>query len=1195
MSRTDRSLDVRLALCLGLTTALTAACSSEPTTALPDGGTISPDATTPSPDASVGPDAGGVSIGRVLLETDTIDFGAVVVTSTGARTITITNPGDEPVRVTLSEPAGPDAARFTRDVDVPDDDGSFVLEARGIANLTVTVSPGEEGPLLAVIALDSCAGTCPAAIVLSAIGVLTGVECPARFDLGLANPGGCVDRTVSCVNRGNATERITVADLEPTSDPSLALTPPALPVELGPSDSLDLSVRFCPTRAAQVTGSMLVATFRPFETEHVIELVGEGGGADVTCTPASLPFGTVGVGAGVELDVVCTNRGFTDATISAALTSGGDFTIASAPTEPLPAGQSATIVVRAAARAVGDLTDELRIQTNDPDAPEIVIPITATAIDAEPCVAALEPAVRELGLVGIGDTRVASLTLRNLGTTICLVRAVSIATGSSPAFSVASAPAPGTELPAGGTLTISVAFAPTANAVATGSLAVSFSNPGTTELSAELRATGGGTSLAFAPELLDFGVVPVGCAGPTVRTLVLRRVVAGTGSINSASLVTSSMSSGFTLVNAGALPTSLDLGETFELEVAFQPMATGVESAELRVFAGGQSDPIIIPIVAEGVASGGVSETFSFDSRTVDILFVVDDASRTDEAQAALAAAMPAFVDRLVARGTDFHVGVISTDMSEPTESGRLLGVPAVLDATTPMLADALAQRVALGTSGEREGISAAAAAVSAPLATSDNAGFLRPGADLAVVFVARLDDDSPAAVSVAQHLATLRQAAGSGRLVVGALAGVPGDGFCTMPQGTPVAEAPRIAQLVYRAGGVLRSLCSPVASELDVLTDAIVGAPSFALGALPRPSTIDVSVGGMTLAPSDWTYEPAENRVVIHDGVTVPNGATVRVDFSAACVSATCGDGTIDANEDCDDGNTADDDACSSTCAASRCGDGVTWTGVEQCDDGNLDDGDACTASCTTAVCGDGFVQRGVEECDDGNTSSGDACPATCRYYEAGPLTSATFTLLDAPIALVPAGGGNNGVDDGLATIALPFAFTFFDVTTSTLTVSVNGVASVGAMTPDTSYTNTSFPDATEPNGLLAPWWDDLFLDSNIADASLGYQVFGTAPTRTVVVQWRRLRRAQHSTNNHRRFTFQLAIEEGTNRISFRYGTTETAGNPATSTSASVGIEDASGGRGLEPLGCSPNCAGPARPQNPNGFPAQSELVFTP
>jgi cysteine-rich repeat protein len=58
-------------------------------------------------------------------------------------------------------------------------------------------------------------------------------------------------------------------------------------------------------------------------------------------------------------------------------------------------------------------------------------------------------------------------------------------------------------------------------------------------------------------------------------------------------------------------------------------------------------------------------------------------------------------------------------------------------------------------------------------------------------------------------------------------------------------------------------------------------------------------------------------------------------------------------------------------------CGDGIL-NGEEVCDDGNRIDGDKCDTNCTPTGCGNGVVTQG-EACDDGNQLNGDRCTADC------------------------------------------------------------------------------------------------------------------------------------------------------------------------------------------------------------------------
>ena len=129
--------------------------------------------------------------------------------------------------------------------------------------------------------------------------------------------------------------------------------------------------------------------------------------------------------------------------------------------------------------------------------------------------------------------------------------------------------------------------------------------------------------------------------------------------------------------------------------------------------------------------------------------------------------------------------------------------------------------------------------------------------------------------------------------------------------------------------------------------------------------------------------------------------------DSNSSCSEpTTCGDGTVDGTEICDDGNVAAGDGCNASCqtelgwtctgapsaCAPVCGDGLL-TGGEACDDSNTAPGDGCSATCTVesgyscsgapsvclANCGDGLV-NGPETCDDGGLSSGDGCSASCQ-----------------------------------------------------------------------------------------------------------------------------------------------------------------------------------------------------------------------
>lgn len=96
---------------------------------------------------------------------------------------------------------------------------------------------------------------------------------------------------------------------------------------------------------------------------------------------------------------------------------------------------------------------------------------------------------------------------------------------------------------------------------------------------------------------------------------------------------------------------------------------------------------------------------------------------------------------------------------------------------------------------------------------------------------------------------------------------------------------------------------------------------------------------------------------------------------LSGGCVSVDVNDGSA-----CDDGNACSfNDVCiSGVCSA--CGNGSTDGGCGETCDPPVPG--ICDPTCRAVVCGNSIVQSG-EECDDGNAASGDGCSSTCQFED--------------------------------------------------------------------------------------------------------------------------------------------------------------------------------------------------------------------
>ncbi|WP_407738608.1 lamin tail domain-containing protein [Hyalangium sp.] len=93
-------------------------------------------------------------------------------------------------------------------------------------------------------------------------------------------------------------------------------------------------------------------------------------------------------------------------------------------------------------------------------------------------------------------------------------------------------------------------------------------------------------------------------------------------------------------------------------------------------------------------------------------------------------------------------------------------------------------------------------------------------------------------------------------------------------------------------------------------------------------------------------------------------------------------------------------------------CGDGHK-EGAEQCDDGNSADGDGCSSTCTEEteplLCGNG-VQDSGEACDDGNTRSGDGCESDCTFTPTPVTQCASLPPVSSGSTCAMTKAGTNG-----------------------------------------------------------------------------------------------------------------------------------------------------------------------------------------
>lgn len=131
---------------------------------------------------------------------------------------------------------------------------------------------------------------------------------------------------------------------------------------------------------------------------------------------------------------------------------------------------------------------------------------------------------------------------------------------------------------------------------------------------------------------------------------------------------------------------------------------------------------------------------------------------------------------------------------------------------------------------------------------------------------------------------------------------------------------------------------------------------------------------------------------------------------------------------------------------------------------------------------------------------------------------------------------------------VALPFSFKFYGENQNAVYVSSNGMILFSAPTSN-NFTNTNMPTSTAPNGIIAPFWDDL-------DGTSSGNVYTKQEGNKFIIQYNNWPRYSSSGSA---LTFQIVLHQNGKIVIYYKTMTASALNSAT-----VGIENQTGTIGL-------------------------------
>ncbi|MEV0093215.1 S8 family serine peptidase [Streptomyces sp. NPDC050738] len=142
---------------------------------------------------------------------------------------------------------------------------------------------------------------------------------------------------------------------------------------------------------------------------------------------------------------------------------------------------------------------------------------------------------------------------------------------------------------------------------------------------------------------------------------------------------------------------------------------------------------------------------------------------------------------------------------------------------------------------------------------------------------------------------------------------------------------------------------------------------------------------------------------------------------------------------------------------------------------------------------------------------------------------------------------------DENAKTISLPFPVKMYGVSYTSTSITTNGL--LNFLQPRLGdYANVALPGAMQPNGVVAPFWDDLILDGK---SSVQTATTGSTGSRSFAIVWNK---AQLADGSGDRVTFEAVLSEATGAVTFQYQSVPGKGSGAT-----VGIENQAGTDALQ------------------------------
>jgi hypothetical protein len=525
---------------------------------------------------------------EISVEPASHDWGGVRPGMAAIYSFAVHNGGTADLAISETTVVGPNAADFT----MFNGGGSRTIAPGATHEIELAFAPANAGPKTAVLRIASDDDDeRVVTVAMSGAGVEPDIVVAAAHDWGDVRTGTPSPWAIEVRNTGTFALAVRSVTVEGPSAAEFVVTAGGGGFGVAPGAAHAIEVTFRPVGPGPKSAVLRIRSDDRDEGIVDVALAGRGIEPDVATAVTGVDWGDVRIATTIVRGLDLRNEGTADLAVSTASVHGPDaaeFTVVTGGSVTVAPGGTHRIDVRFGPSTTGSKAAALRIQTDDPDEPEIELALAGRGVEPE---ISVTPPGRDWGEVRVGRSSAWTFTVRNLGTGVLAVGGATVEGPDAANFRIAAGGGGFTVAP-GAHGQIRVAFQP--SATGTKSAALRIASDDADEPSIVLPLAGRGVEPDIAAEAShDWGEVRV----DAVASGVIEVRNDGTSDLSVlATSVEGRDAAAFSVDGGGSFVVAT--GATRAIEVRCAPASAGAKSAVLRLASDDPDEPVVDVLLA---------------------------------------------------------------------------------------------------------------------------------------------------------------------------------------------------------------------------------------------------------------------------------------------------------------------------------------------------------------------------------------------------------------------------------------------------------------------------------------------------------------------------------------------------------------------------------------------------------------------